>query len=87
MFVRLQNSYFMIIRGIFFLILCFKFLSSISLASILEPSQTRMIEDIWDYKLNLTGMFVPITDKERSLFAKLRAIQVQIHKNLGAIHN
>ncbi len=40
-------------------------------------SKNRKIEDIWSYRLNLTSRFKPIGEKERSLFAKLKSIQVE----------
>ena len=48
-----------------------------SLYSFLNISfQARKIEDIWGYKLNLTSKFIPITEKEKNLFSKLKSIQV-----------
>ena len=42
-----------------------------------RKTEDRKIEDVWSYRLNLTSKFIPITDKERNLFAKLKSIQVE----------
>ena len=41
------------------------------------------INDLRSYKLNLTGNFIPITDKEKNLFSKLKSIQVCLWPHLS----
>jgi len=43
----------------------------------LERKSEQKIDDVWSYRLNLTSKFIPITDKEKILFSKLKSIQVQ----------
>ena len=51
--------------------------------SLAEPPPTKRndLDRIWKYKLNLTGTFIKLTDKEINLFNKLQSIQVKFNFN------
>ena len=43
----------------------------------LEAAGRTSLDSIWDYRLNLTSLFIKLTQKERDLFNKLKSIRVK----------